>query len=97
MASTLLEHWNDVLGAIRGAEFPPEERDRLRSKIYRFLIDFYREPARNVGYPPEIQEASDALIDFPACPRPPKSPERIRGLIRQISEAVAGSARAGWM
>ena len=97
MASTLLEHWNDVLDAIRGAEFPPEERDRLRSRIYRFLIDFYREPAARVGFPPTLQERTGARVDVPASPRPPKSPERIRGLLVQISDAVAGSARAGWM
>jgi hypothetical protein len=97
MASTLLEHWNDILDAIRGAESPPEARDRLRSRIYRFLIDFYREPAARLGYPPLFQETSDARIDLPAYAKPPKSPERIRGLIRQISEAVAGSPRAGWM
>ena len=97
MASTLLEHWNDVLDAIRGAEFPPEERDRLRSRIYRFLIEFYREPASRVGFPPTFQEGPAACIDAPAGARPPKSPERIRGLLLQISDAVAGSPRAGWM
>ncbi|HVE39503.1 MAG TPA: hypothetical protein VNM14_06415 [Planctomycetota bacterium] len=97
MASTLLEHWNDVLEAVRGGEFPPEERDRLRSRICRFLIEFYREPAGKIGFPPDFPETSDARIDFPVCPKPPKSPERIRSLIRQISDAVAGSEPAGWL